>query len=95
MIEILTFALGAGIDAQQLLDTDARVQTEFAYHQAGLLRRTTGHNDDGRWLVLQVWASESAADAARQAFDESALGAEFAALTDPDSVHLERFAGID
>jgi hypothetical protein len=95
MIEILTFALHAGVGDELFVAVDARVQTEFAYHQPGLARRTTGRNEQGRWLVLQVWSSQQAADAARQAFDASELGAEFTSLLDPDSLTSECFAGLD
>ena len=95
MIEILTFALRAGVDDARFIAVDTRVQTEFAYQQPGLDRRTTGRNDGGRWLVLQVWSSDEAATAARTAFEASELGAELTSLIDPDSVRTERFAGLD
>lgn len=94
MIEILTFALRAGVDDERFLAVDARVQTEFAYQQLGLARRTTGHNDDGRWLVLHVWMNEEAATDARTGFETSELGDEFTSLIDPDSVHRESFAAL-
>lgn len=95
MIEILTFALRAGADVEQFIAVDSRVQANFAYQQPGLARRTTGRNDRGRWLVLQVWTNEEAAAAARTAIEASELGAEFTSMIDPDSVHREYFAGLD
>ncbi len=95
MIEILTFTLRPGVDDEYFLALDGRVQTEFAYQQAGLARRTTGRNDEGRWLVLSVWSSADAAADAVEAFESSALGAEFTSLIDPDSIRSECFAGLD
>jgi len=94
MIEILTFALRAGIDDDRFVAADARVQTEFAYQQPGLARRTTGRDTDGRWLVLQVWMNEEAATDARTAFEASELGFEFASLIDPDSIRRECYTGL-
>lgn len=94
MIEILTFALRSGVDDEHFVAVDGRVQTEFAYQQAGLARRTTGRSADGRWLVLQVWSSDDAAAAARQAFEQSDLGTEFRALIDTDSTQRECFTGL-
>ena len=94
MIEILTFTLRPGVDDERFLAVDDRVQTDFAYQQPGLARRTTGRNDQGRWLVLQVWSSDDTAAVARAVFDASELGAEFTSLIDPDSVHRESFGGI-
>ena len=95
VIEILTFRLASGVDVAAFVALDARVQTEVAYQQPGLLRRTTGRNGEGRWLILQVWASTEAAAAGRDALTESAVWAGLDAMIDADSVHLERFEGID
>jgi hypothetical protein len=95
MIEILTFVLRAGVDDERFVAVDARVQTEFAYQQPGIARRTTGRNDDGRWLVLHVWVNEEAATDAHTAFDASELGGEFTSLIDPDSIRCECFAGLE
>ena len=95
MFEILTFRLASGVDVAAFTALDARVQTEVAYQQPGLLRRTTGRNDEGRWLILQVWASSEDAATGRVAFDRSAVGAALEAMIDADSVHFERFEGID
>lgn len=94
MIEIITFTLRAGVDDERFVAVDDRVQTDFAYQQPGLARRTTGRNDHGRWLVLQVWSSDEAATVARMCFEASELGAEFTSLIDPESVHREHFAGL-
>ena len=94
VIEIMTFRLASGVDESVFRDVDGRVQVEFAYRQQGFLRRTLGRHGD-RWLVLQVWRSVEAADAATAAFDASALGAEFMALVDPDSLAVERYEGVD
>lgn len=95
MIEILTFSLRPGVDDARFVAVDDRVQTDFAYQQPGLARRTTGRNDQGRWLVLQVWSSDEAAAVARTSFEASELGAEFTSLVDPVSVTRECFANLD
>ncbi len=94
VIEVVTFRLADGVDESAFRDVDGRVQVEFVYQQPGVLRRTLGRCDD-RWLVLQVWTSRAAADAAKAAFDASALGAEFMALVDGDSLAVERYEGVE
>lgn len=94
VIEISTFRLAGGTDESAFRDVDGRVQVEFAYQQPGLLRRTLGRRND-RWLVLQVWASVDAADAAQVTFDSSPLGAEFMALVDGGSLAVERYERVD
>lgn len=94
VIEVVTFRLADGAEESAFRDVDRRVQVEFAYQQPGFLRRTLGRCDD-RWLVLQVWTSVAAADAAKAAFDVSALGAEFMALVDGESLAVERYEGVE
>lgn len=95
MFEITTFRLAPGVDEEVFRSLDERVQVEVAYHQPGLLRRSLGRHDDGRWLVLQVWATRDDAEAGRAALDASPFGARFLALLEPGSVVVERFDGVD
>ncbi len=91
MFEILTFRLAPGVDTETFRSLDERIQVEFAYQQPGIIRRTLGRHDDGRWLALTIWADPESALAAQQVFDESDLGREFAALV--TDVVVERFRG--
>jgi hypothetical protein len=95
VIEILTFRLRPGVDEADFLAVDSRVQTAFRYQQRGLVRSTTARGSDGRWLVLQVWADEESADAARERWRTDALGAEFDAMIDDAGVARERFTALD
>ncbi len=95
MIEILTFRLREGVEPTSFLQLDTQIQTEVAYQQPGLLRRTSGRNADGRWLILSVWASADAAAAGGAALDASPLGVRLVSMIDSDTVHHERFEGLD
>lgn len=59
VVEILRFRLAAGVDESVFRAADKRVQAEFAYQQAGLVRRTTARGRDGSWTVIDVWSDES------------------------------------
>ena len=72
MYEMMTFRLASGVDELTFRTVDERVQVGFAYQQPGFIRRTLGRRDD-RWLVLAVWESVEAADAAQAAFDATGL----------------------
>lgn len=93
MFEILTFRLAPGVETETFRSIDERIQVEFAYQQPGIIRRTLGRHDDGRWLALTIWADPESALAARRVFDDSDLGREFAALV--TNVVVERFRGAD
>ena len=89
VLEVCTFVATADDDA--LTAADARMQTEFAYQQPGLMRRTTARGDGGRWCVVTLWGSAEAADRADQAAASDDVAAAFWALVDRDTVRVERY----
>lgn len=95
MLEVTKFRLAAGAEVEDFLAADKRLQTEFAYQQPGLLRRTTAQGADGSWLVVDVWRSDADADACAARWDGDPVVAAFMALVDADSVENERFTELD
>ena len=95
IIEILTFHLSRGADEAAFLEADRRVQTEFAYQQPGMLRRTTAKGPDGRWMVVDLWRSAADADRCDALWGRDPVTDEFRALLDSSSVTTERFETLD
>ena len=95
VIEILRFRLGAGVDEAGFLAADRRVQQEFAYHQPGLLRRTTARGDDGGWIVIDLWRSAADADACDVRWEHDEVTQAFMGLLDRSSVRTERYQELD
>ena len=95
MIELTTFRLKAGADEAAFLQADRRLQTEFAYQQPGLVRRTTARNDDGEWIVIDVWRSGNDADECARRWKADPIVADFTALVDESSIVNRRFETLD
>jgi hypothetical protein len=95
MIEIMKFRLAPGTDRDAFLEADRRVQTDFAYHQPGLLRRTTAWGPDGGWMVLDFWQTAEDADACAARWGDDPVTAGFMALLDAASVRTERYTTLD
>jgi len=91
VLETMTFRLAAGADEEAFLAVDKRLQTDFAYQQPGLLRRTTAHSVDGQWIVLDLWASAADADACAVRWESDPIAAEFMAFVDRDTVTVVRY----
>lgn len=95
VIEITAFRLQSDVEEAAFVEADRRVQTEFVPNHSGFLRRTTGHGDDGAWVVVTLWASEPDADAsASKGVDDPVVG-EFMSLVDPTSVRVDRYLTLD
>jgi hypothetical protein len=95
LIEITTFRLGAHATEAEFLDADRRVQTEFAYHQPGLLRRTTARDRDKGWVVITQWRDAADAEAAAaRARHDPAIG-DLDTLLEAGSVTTRAYETLD
>lgn len=95
MIELIRFRLAPGADVEAFREADSRVQSEFAYRQAGLRRRTVARADDGTWIVVDLWASAADADGAGQRWGQDPASAAFMSFVDAASVRTERYIELD
>ena len=86
LIEHRTFRLVDGADSAAFVAADARFQTEVAYLQPGIIRRTTARAADGEWLVETIWYSAEHADACPPPPDE---------LVDAATVRVRRYETLD
>ena len=95
MIEITTFRLAPDADGEAFKAADRRVQTRFAYRQAGLLRRTTATGSDGDWVVISLWSDEADAVAARRRWDDDGDAGDFLSFVDRTTIQNQRFDTLD
>ncbi|MGH9056226.1 MAG: hypothetical protein ACRDYY_10270 [Acidimicrobiales bacterium] len=95
MIEIFTFRLAEGADEEAFLAADKRLQTDFAYQQPGLLRRTTARGEDGRWVVVELWRNPAEADACDAKWGDDRLCAEFMSFVDASSRETSRWFELE
>jgi hypothetical protein len=98
VIETMTFRLAAGADEGAFLAADKRLQSDFAYQQPGLVRRTTARglrDRAGEWIVVDLWRSAEDADACADRWDGDPVAQEFMAFVDADTVEVRRYADLD
>jgi hypothetical protein len=95
VIETMTFRLAGGADEAAFLAADKRVQSDFAYQQPGLLRRTTARGEGdraGEWIVIDLWATAADADACAARWDEDPVAQELMAFVDASTVEVRRYS---
>ena len=98
VIETMTFRLVDGTSKAEFLAVDKRLQSDFAYQQPGLVRRTTarGRRDGGdEWVVIDLWRRAADADACAARWDDDPVAQEFMALVDRDTVEVRRYDDLD
>jgi heme-degrading monooxygenase HmoA len=95
VIELRTFRLSDDGSEGAFLEADARAQTEFAYQQPGLVRRTTAQSGDGEWLVVTVWSSQDDAERAETRAPHHPAVQALRALVDADGASVRRYQTLD
>jgi hypothetical protein len=95
VIEVVTFRLAPDTDPDAFLEADRRAQTEFAYRQAGLQRRTTARGTEAEWVVVTVWESAPTADAAAATSHDDPAASALRGHLDASSVTTKRYATLD
>jgi hypothetical protein len=97
VIETMTFRLIDGAEAEAFLAIDKRLQSDFAYQQPGLVRRTTARGDGdrtGEWIVIDLWDTTEHADECASRWDDDPLASEFMAFVDRATVEVRRYADL-
>ncbi len=95
VIEIMRFRLLDDVDSQAFEAADRRLQTGFAYRQAGMLRRTVARAPEGEWIVIDLWHTGEDADRAALAWEDDPVTAGFMSFVDADSVSVARYDTLD
>ena len=95
VIGVVTFRLAPGTSDDQFLVADRRVQTEFAYHRPGIVRRTTARGADGTWIVVTLWESSADMQGAAVAAGKDPVVGAFTEMLDPSSVVTTSYDTID
>ncbi len=91
IIDVLHFRLASGVDEEEWLAQDRLAQTDFAYQQPGLLRRTTARGEGGSWAVITQWRSAVDADAAMAKAGQDPGMLRIMSMIEPGSSSTERY----
>ncbi|HEX6422221.1 MAG TPA: hypothetical protein VFZ79_02005 [Acidimicrobiales bacterium] len=98
VIETMTFRVVSGVDETAFLAVDKRLQTDFAYQQPGLLRRTTARGEGeraGEWIVIDLWRSAEDADRCAARWDGDPLAQELMSFVDRGTLDVRRYRDLD
>lgn len=91
VIEVTKFRLNDGTSVEDFVAINAKYQTDFAYQQVGLRRRTVAPGLGGQWLSLTVWGSKSDVHRADAEAALSTVAQEFEGCLEPSSKTVEYF----
>jgi predicted SnoaL-like aldol condensation-catalyzing enzyme len=91
VLEVTTFKLNATANATQFNKLDAAVEENYTKKQPGFIKRQSGVNDKGEYVVLVYWNTMEDAEASMQKFMNDTSVAEFAGMIDGKSMKMARY----
>ncbi len=95
VIEVTRFNLNTGVDTNVFEDRDAEIEADFASQQPGFLKRETGVDQDGRYVVMVFWESLADADASIAAFGADPTVGDYFGMIDTNTFTAERFEALE
>ncbi len=95
VVEVTRFALNADVDANAFESRDAEIEQDFTSNQPGFLKRLSGVDADGKYVVVVFWETLADADASIAAFGADASVADYFAMIDGSRFGVERFTTFE
>ena len=92
IMEVTTFNINATADPIKFSTRDAQVETDFTSQQPGFIKRQSGVDDKGNYVVVVYWKSVADADASMKKFMGDASVADYAKMIDASTMKLSRYA---
>lgn len=92
IMEVTTFNINSTADPMKFATGDAQVETNFTSQQPGFIKRQSGVDDKGNYVVVVYWKSMADADASMKKFMGDASVADYAKMIDGPTMKLSRYA---
>lgn len=95
IMEVTTFRVKADVDAATFAKRDAQIEHDFTSKQPGFIKRQSGVDEQGNYLVIVYWETTSDADASMTKFMSDASVADYAQMIDGPTMAMARYAMND
>ncbi|MEM9340291.1 MAG: hypothetical protein AAGA66_16270 [Bacteroidota bacterium] len=95
VVEVTTFNLGADEDANAFKIRDAEIEQQFTSLQPGFLKRMSGVDANGNYLVMVFWETLADADASIEAFGADPTVGDYFAMIDGNTFVIERYTTFE
>lgn len=91
VLEVTSFKPKTTTTASVFNQLDAEVESNFTSKQAGFIKRQSGINEQGEYVVLVYWETLENAEASMQKFMTDKSVADYAAMIDGTSMKMSRY----
>jgi len=91
IMEVTTFKINTNISPLSFAGRDAQVESDFTSKQSGFIKRQSGVDDDGNYVVVVYWASTADADASMNKFMADESVADYGQMIDAATMKMSRY----
>lgn len=91
VLEVTTFRLNPTVSQDAFNTLDGEVETNFTSKQPGFIKRQSGVDDDGNYVVLVYWNTMADAESSMSKFMSDSSVAEYTGMIDGGSMTMNRY----
>ncbi|MFK7776104.1 MAG: nuclear transport factor 2 family protein [Saprospiraceae bacterium] len=92
IMEVTTFNINSNVNSMIFAKRDAEVESDFTSKQPGFIKRQSGVDDKGNYVVVVYWKSLADAGASMNKFMGDASVADYAQMIDGPTMKMSRYA---
>lgn len=91
VLEVTTFTIKNNVSPEKFKVRDQKVEADFTAKQPGFIKRESGVNDSGEYVVVVYWKNTAAADASMAKFMNDSSVADYAQMIEAPSMKMVRY----
>ncbi len=92
IMEVTSFSINSNVKSSDFKNRDVQVGNDFTNKQPGFIKRQSGVNDKGEYVVIVFWEKMSDAKASMSKFMTDASVADYAQMIDGPTMKMARYA---
>lgn len=91
VMEVTTFKINSNTNPMDFAKRDAQVESDFTSKQSGFIKRQSGVDYEGNYVVVVYWNSTADANASMKKFMGDASVADYAQMIDAVTMKMSRY----
>jgi len=91
IMEVTSFNINANVSPMDFKARDLQVENDFTSKQPGFIKRQSGVNEKGEYVVVVYWEKVADADASMKKFMSDASVADYAQMIDGPTMKMARY----
>lgn len=92
IMEVTTFNINTNVNAVDFKRRDSQIEEQYTSKQPGFIKRQSGVNDKGEYVVVVYWESTADADASMNKFMADSSVADYASMLNGSTMNMSRYA---